>query len=155
MKSSSNSGMTLVELLLVVTVVALLSAFLIPVVKKAIESKENAQCASHLRTAAAAFEMYRSEMGSYPADRTPGVIPPEMADYFSDLNIDDWWSDATELGGRWDWDNGYHYQYSISISTPTKSSDQLTDFDRLIDDGNLLTGRFRKVGVQYHYILVE
>jgi prepilin-type N-terminal cleavage/methylation domain-containing protein len=155
MKQTSNSGMTLVEILLVVTIVALLAAFLIPVVQKAIESRENSLCASHLRTAVAAFEMYRSEMGSYPADKTPSVTPPEMADYFADLRIDDWWSDTTELGGNWDWDNGYNFKYSVSISSPTRSTDQLTDFDRLVDDGNLSTGKFRKVGNQYHYILEE
>lgn len=155
MKRLTNRGMTLVEVLLVVTIIAMLAAFIIPAVNGAIRSRENSQCASHLRTAVAAFTMYRSEMGSYPADKNPGQIPPEMTDYFSQLKITNWWSSVTELGGNWDWDNGYHYSYSVSISAPTKSTAQLTDFDRLVDDGNLTTGNFRKSGTQYHYILEQ
>ena len=150
-----RDGMTLVEVLLVVTIIGILAAFLIPAINHAIRSRENARAASKLRTAVAAFTMYRSEMGSYPADKNPGQIPPEMTDYFAELNIDDWWSSATELGGNWDWDNGYHYKYSVSISAPTKSTDQLTDFDRMIDDGNLSTGFFRKSSTQYHYIIEQ
>lgn len=155
MKRTINSGMTLVEILLVVAIIALLSAFIIPAINMAIRHRENSLCASHLRTAVATFEMYHSEVGNYPADKTPGEIPPEMNDYFSELNIDDWWSRPTELGGSWDWDNGYNFKYSVSISSPTKSSDQLVDFDRMVDDGNLSTGKFRKVGNQYHYILEQ
>lgn len=146
-------GFTLVEMLLVVTIIGMLAAFLIPVVTQSIQNRQNAQAASKLRTAVAAFTLYRSEMGSYPADKNPGQIPPEITDYFTEFHINDWWSSPTELGGGWDWDNGYHYKYSVSISAPTKSIEQLTDFDRLVDDGNLSTGNFRQVGTQYHYII--
>lgn len=155
MQKRTNSGMTLVEILMVVTIIGLLAAFIIPAVTAALRSRENSQAASKLRRAVTVFEMYRSENGSYPADVNPGVIPPEMNDYFTELNMDDWWSSPTELGGNWDWDNGYHFSYSVSISSPTKSADQLTDFDRLIDDGNLATGKFRQSDSQYHYILEQ
>jgi prepilin-type N-terminal cleavage/methylation domain-containing protein len=157
MKRMLNRGMTLVEILLVVTLIGLLAAFLIPAAITAIRHKENAQCASLLRRGVAAFELYRSEMGGYPPDQS---VPSQttvsaMADYFDGLNID-WWGAATPLGGRWDWDIGYHgFAASLSIWNPTKSAAQLTDFDRLIDDGNLATGKFRQVGTQYHYILQE
>jgi type II secretory pathway pseudopilin PulG len=134
-------------------IIAMLASFLFLAVTHAIRSRENAQAASKLRTAVMAFTLYRSELGRYPADKTPGQIPPEMTDYFYEFNIDDWWGSPTELGGGWDWDNGYHFKYSVSISAPTKSSDQMTDFDKLVDDGNLSTGKFRQVGTQYHYII--
>lgn len=155
MELNKKNGMTLVEIALAVTIIALIAAFLIPAFSNAIRSRENARCASRLRTAVAAFEMYRSENGSFPADRTPGVTPPEMTGYFESLNIDDWWGGATDLGGQWDWDNGYNFKYSVSISSPGKSAAQLTDFDRLVDDGNLSSGRFRKVGSQYHFIIEQ
>jgi hypothetical protein len=43
----------------------------------------------------------------------------------------------------------------VSISAPTASTDQMTDFDRLVDDGNLATGNFRRVATQYHYIIEQ
>lgn len=152
MKQDGKYGFTLIEILLAAVVVGLLAALLIPAFSLAIRSRENSQAASKLRTAVAAFEMYRSEMGSYPADRNPAIVPPEMTNYFAELNIDDWWSGTTELGGRWDWDNGYHFKYSVSISNPTKTG-QMAEFDKLIDDGNLSSGKFRKEDAQYHYII--
>lgn len=150
-------GMTLVEILLAVTLIGLLTALLIPAVNLAVRSRENARAASRLRRAVAAFEMCRSEQGGYPPDQiVPGqTAVPVMTPYFNDLNID-WWGDATPLGGRWDWDIGYHgFAASLSLWQPDVSQKQLTEFDRLIDDGDLSTGRFRKVSTQYHYILEE
>jgi type II secretory pathway pseudopilin PulG len=147
--------MTLVEVLMAVAIIGLLAALMVPAYRMAIRHRQNAQTASRLRQAVTVFTLYRSENGRYPADRTPAVIPPEMTDYFAQFDIDDWWTQVTALGGRWDWDNGYNFKYSVSISTPTKPQSQLIEYDRLIDDGDLNTGKFRKVGVQYHYILEE
>jgi prepilin-type N-terminal cleavage/methylation domain-containing protein len=145
-------GMTLVEIVIAVSIIGLLASFIIPAVNLAVRSRQNTECARKLRQAVAAFEMYRSETGIWPADKTPAVIPPEMTDYFAEMNIDEWWTDSTELGGRWDWDNGYNFKYSVSISNPSKTG-QMTEFDKLIDDGNLNSGNFRKVNTQYHYII--
>jgi len=154
MKPSVNkTGMTMVEILLAVGIIALLTGFIIPAVNMAVRNRENAESAYKLRTAIAAFELYASETGSYPEDRTPGVEPPEMEDYYFPYFKIDWWSDDTALGGKWDWDNGYNFKYSVSISAPTKSQTQMTEFDELIDDGDLSSGNFRKVGSQYHYII--
>ena len=103
-----------------------------------------------------AFELYAAETGGYPPDKGPGVIPPEMVDYYFPYFNIDWWTGTTELGGNWDWDNGYDgFNFSVSISSPTRSQSQMQDFDRLIDDGDLTTGNFRQVGTQYHYIIED
>jgi prepilin-type N-terminal cleavage/methylation domain-containing protein len=158
-KPTDRRGFTLVEILLAVTIIGLLAAFLIPAYNSAVRSRENARAASKLRTAVAAFEMYHSETGSWPADKNPGEIPPEMTDYFSSLKIDSWWRRSTELGGKWDWDNGYHFNYSVSIAAPTKSDAQMIEFDRLVEKpgegGDLSTGTFRRDGTQYHYIIAQ
>jgi type II secretory pathway pseudopilin PulG len=156
MKQSANkSGMTIVEILLAVGIIALLTGFIIPAVNMAVRNRENAECSYKLRTAIAAFELYASETGAYPADRTPGVEPPEMENYYFPYFKIDWWSDDTALGGKWDWDNGYNFRLSVSIAAPTKSQDQMEDFDELIDNGDLNSGNFRKVGSQYHYIIEQ
>ena len=147
--------MTLVEIVMVVSIMGLLATFLVPAVAQAMKDRENARAASKLRQAVMAFGLCKSETGSYPPDRTPGVIPPEMVDYFADMGITEWWSKKTEIGGNWDWDNGYHFAYSVSIARPARPVKQLQRFDALVDDGNLATGKFRAVGVQYHYIIEE
>jgi type II secretory pathway pseudopilin PulG len=149
--------MTLVEVMLVVAIIALLAAVMVPAVQRALRGRANGQTAYQLRCAVEAFEMYAGESGSYPPDSYPGVIPPEMADYyFPYFKITEWWPLATELGGAFDWDVGYHgFAASVSISSPTASQQQLQEYDQLIDDGDLDTGRLRLVGNQLHFILEE
>jgi len=154
-KLGNKYGFTLIEALLVVAILGLLVAFIIPAVNLASRSRENALAARKLQTAVEAFELYAAETGGYPPDRTPGVIPPEMTDYYFPYFKIDWWGDSTELGGSWDWDNGYHFNFSVSIAVPTRSQAQMQEFDRLIDDGDLTTGNFRQVGTQYHYIIED
>ena len=150
----SRSGMTMVELMMVVAIIGLLSVILVPISKKAFEYKENSEVAHKLRTAIQAFELYRAEEGGYPPDKNPGITPVGMDEFFGYFDID-WWAETTEVGGKFDWDNGYNFSYSISISAPTKSRSQLEDLDKMIDDGNLSTGNFRAIESQYHYILEE
>lgn len=152
-----RGGMSLVEVLIAVALIGMLSVLLVPAVNLAIRSRENARCASQLRSAVALFELYRSEMGSYPPDQNvPGDLSVSgMEDYFNSAGID-WWGETTDLGGRWDWDLGYHgYTASVSIWKPTASARQLEEFDKLVDDGNLASGQFIQVSTQYHYILEE
>ncbi|MGE4489554.1 MAG: type II secretion system protein [Kiritimatiellales bacterium] len=150
-----KSGMTLVEVIIAVSIIGLMAVMIVPAVQHSVRSRQNSRCASQLRRAIAAFELYRSENGAYPPDQNvPGDLSVSgMNPYFDDLGID-WWAEETELGGRWDWDVGYHsIPASISIWKPTASAKQLLEFDRLVDDNDLATGRFRKIETQYHYIL--
>lgn len=152
----NRSGMTLVELLITVTIIGMLAAFVIPVYNLAMRRRENSLVASHLRSALTAFAMYRSETGAYPPNSSRGTIPPAMAGYFADLKIDQWWTKTTELGGKWDWDNdaGNTFRYRITIADATKT-EQMGDLDKLIDDGNLATGNFRLQNSEYCYTLGE
>lgn len=154
-KPDDRRGFTLVEVMVVVVIIAMIAAILIPAIKHAISSRENAQAASKLRTLVAAFELYRSEMGSYPADVNRAIVPSGMSDYFSSLNID-WFTQATPLGGQWDWGkNVLGVEASISIASPSVSSSQMTDFDRLIDDGSLSSGKFRYNGSEHYYYIIK
>lgn len=156
-RGGNREGMTLVEVLMAVVIIGMLAAILIPAVRFAMQTRRNAEAATMLRTAVQAFEMYRSEQGHWPPDQiVPGqTTVPLMEDHYFPYFGIDWWGDETPLGGRWDWDVDYNFAVSVSIWRPTASQAQLRRFDRMIDDGDLSTGRFRRVGTQYHYILVE
>lgn len=157
MKLDLKYGFTMTELMMVISVLALLVAALaIPSIWRAMERADRCACQSKLNQAIEAFEMYRNDHGDYPPDQ---IVPSQttvsgMSDYFDFLGID-WWGEETDLGGRWDWDKGYHFAYSISIWQPTASLRELRSYDSLIDDGDLSQGVFRAVGGQYHYILEE
>jgi type II secretory pathway pseudopilin PulG len=147
--------MTLVEILISLSIIALMAVFSVPAFMHSMRQRENLEAITQLRTALSAFELYATEKDDYPPDCQPAEIPPEMTAYYFPYFKIDWWSQETPLGGSWDWDNGYHYAYSVSISSPTRSEKQLRDFDAMIDDGDLDTGLFRQRGNQYHFILVE
>jgi len=147
--------MTLAEMMIAVVLIGLLAALLIPAFLAALSSRDNTVCSRKLLSVVQAFELHAAERGFYPAGSAPGVIPPEMADYYFPYFKIDWWVDPTELGGFWAWDAGSPFRVSVSISAPSKSVQQLTDFDRLIDDGDLTSGNFRQVGSRYHYIIEE
>lgn len=149
-------GMTLVEMMITMSIIGLLAGMMVPAIRQSIRQRENLQAAETLRTAVSAFQLYASEKGEYPQDRTPGVTPPEMAAYyFPYFKIDDWWEDKTPLGGYWDWDNGYNYAFSVSIHAPERSLKQLEMFDAMIDDGDLSSGTFRRFNNHFHFILEE
>lgn len=150
-----RQGMTLVEILITVSIVAMLSAVLIPATQSALAHRENVEAAHFLRAAVSAFELYAAEQGAYPADRNPRVTPPEMEGYYFPYYKIDWWAEKTPIGGSWDWDAGYNYAFSVSIHAPERSLKQLENFDRLIDDGDLDTGTFRRRNNHYHYIIEE
>ena len=152
--AKQRSAMTLVELMIVMAIIGLLSGILIPVAKMAIQYRENSLAAHQLRTAIQAFELYRGETGGYPPDQSRGITPPEMVEYFEYFEID-WWGEVTDIGGKWDWDNGNNFAYSVTIADPTRKQKQLKKLDKMIDDGSLSAGKFRSVGSRYHYILEE
>jgi len=153
-----KQGMTLIEILITVSIIGVLAAFIIPAVAKANEHGDNARVASKMRIAINAFELCKGENGSYPPDVNRAVVPPAMSDYFADLGID-WWSDYNELGTKWDWDEGNNFAYAVSFVTDPGVSlpeDQMKDFDALLDDGVLTTGHLRMVTAgRYQYILEE
>ncbi len=155
-KLERRNGFTLIEAMIAASLIVLMVAIIIPAVDLAKRSRENAQAARKLQTAVEAFELYAAETGGYPADVGPGVIPPEMATYYFPYFKISWWENLTELGGNWDWDAGYHgFNFSVSFCAPSRSQEQMEDFDRRVDDGNLNAGNFRKVDSQYHYIIED
>jgi prepilin-type N-terminal cleavage/methylation domain-containing protein len=76
----SRSGFTLSEFLVVVTLVAILSAIMVPnFLESQIRSKVS-RVKSDLRNLATAFEAYRVDHGSYPIHRAYGSSPSVFID---------------------------------------------------------------------------
>ena len=63
---SRRSGATLLELLVVISIIGLLLALIIPAVQQARESSRRLQCRSHLRQIGIAVHNYESVHGMFP-----------------------------------------------------------------------------------------
>jgi len=88
-QTASQRGFTLVELLVVVTIIGVLIALLLPAVQAAREAARQAQCANNLKQLALAAHNFEHQYGRFP----PGylgpipqaVVPPEDVQFTSSL----------------------------------------------------------------------
>ena len=148
--SRSKRGFTLVEIMIVVAIIGLLSALSIPNVFKAGQRTRSIRFAKDIQTASHAFMEYSLETGSYPSDKTPGIMPTDMAPYLTELS----WLEETTIGGKWDWDyDVFGVTAAVSVTDPKWDDDLMTEIDVVLDDGNLSTGEFRKRSGGYMYII--
>jgi type II secretory pathway pseudopilin PulG len=150
--------MSLIEIMIVVTVIGLLATLAIPNFRKARARAQNARFINDLRILTdSVFEQYAIENGDYPSDAAPGVVPTGVAPYLAS-RFD--WADGTPIGGEWNWDrantraekvNGAYA--SLEAVGVSRTSAQMRDIDEQIDDGDLLSGLFRQTAAGYTQIL--
>ena len=92
--SLNRSAFTLVELLVVISIIAMLAALLMPAIQAARESARRAQCTSNQRQVALALITYDSTHNVFPALRSP-LRPAAYKNWSWDKPT----PDATEIAG--------------------------------------------------------
>lgn len=143
-------GFTLVEIMIVVTIIGLLVALGVPVWAKSRRNTQNTAFINDLRVVLHAAQTCLMEKGAWPAEVGASVVPPELAPYVNNAT----WVNINSVGGRWDWDAGQNGNVAaISVASPSVGDAQMMEIDTKIDDGNLTTGQFRKYGSSFTYIL--
>ena len=146
-----RAAFTLVEIMIVVVIIGLLAAMALPAFKRVQQASQNSRFISDLRTFAQGFETYATKNGSWPANAGAGVVPAGMSGEIKDSA---WTVGKNSVGGRWNWDfNNSGFTASISCVNVTVSDAQMTAIDAKIDDGDLSSGNFQKVGTRFMYIL--
>lgn len=144
-------GFTLVEIMIVVTIIGLLATLAIPALTRVRQAAKNNRFVSDLRTFAQAFETYAMENGSWPANAGSGVVPAGMSGAIGAA-----WVAQNSLGGRWNWDRNFLGSIAAIATTSVTSSDaEMARIDAKIDDGDLGAGMFQKVSGRFVYLLEQ
>lgn len=140
-------GFTLVEIMVVVVIIGLLAALALPAFRRAQRSSQNTRVVNDFRIFAQAFEIYNTQNGGWPDGAAPGVVPSVPVSIADTLRTASW-QGKTQLGGLWQWENGLASagDAGICISDYTCTDEQLAELDAKMDDGNLTTGKLKKVG---------
>jgi type II secretory pathway pseudopilin PulG len=134
--------MTLIEVMIVVAILADVMIIAVPGLIRARKTGQNAKFEENLRIAAAAFQMYFVENGSWPATSAPGVVPTGMSLYLKGMEF----SDVTPLGGTLQWEyNPATRRAGISTTITPDDPLRMQAIDTQIDDGILTTGSFQSL----------
>ena len=149
---SRHAGFTLVEIMIVLVIIGLLAAMGIPALMRVKSQSQYTAAANDLRTFTAAFNTFSMEEGMWPAESASGVVPIGMEDRIKSES----WAKTTLGGAHWDWQNAVGgISAGIAMTDGDTSDSQLAEFDALIDDGNITTGRFRRVSDKPTFVIIE
>lgn len=123
----------------------------IPAFQKVRSQGYASRLANDFRIFAGAFEVYALEVGQWPSDGIGNELPPEAEIYFKGTA---WYYPAPNVG-YWDWEaNRLGFVASVGLTEGNGLPDDVfVRVDGMLDDGDLSTGGFRKVGDRYVYIL--
>lgn len=145
-----SRGASLVELMVVVTIISLLMCAAIPTYGR-IQRKARANAlVNDFRVFAGAFQARAHATGAWPDETAAGVVPTGLAE---DELKSQAWLRPTPIGGQFDWENnqihnGIRYRAAVAL-VDTAASPLLADatlyaeVDAALDDGDLATGNFR------------
>ncbi|MCE9613740.1 MAG: prepilin-type N-terminal cleavage/methylation domain-containing protein [Lentisphaerae bacterium] len=146
---SSKSGMTVVEIMIVVTIIGILVVIAIPFVREARRRSQDTAFINSLRVlTGSVFDYSAFEQGDFPPDVPPGVPPPSVTNALPN-RFD--WAGPTDIGGQWDWErapargqlvHGVCYA-GLAVYQPARTTEELQVIDARCDDGDLATGLFR------------
>ncbi|MBX2850409.1 MAG: prepilin-type N-terminal cleavage/methylation domain-containing protein [Phycisphaeraceae bacterium] len=142
-QSCSCKGMALVELMIVVSVLAILAAIVIPRFANSDEVARTASAATSMRAIGEVIKRYQIEHGGWPSDLNRGHKPPELEPYLPTLDFN-----RTPIGGKWDFENWTGRgrttiggtPIAVCISLVAGDTAYFQRIDELIDDGNLASG---------------
>lgn len=96
-------GFTLVELLVVITIIGILIALLLPAVQAAREAARRMQCSNNLKQLGIAIHNFASANNALPPSRQPcfhGTWVQALAPYMEQQNFTDLWNSARAPDGR-------------------------------------------------------
>lgn len=140
MNATGRRGFTLVELIIVVSIIGLLSAIAIPNFVRMQRNARIGRTAAEMRNLSVGFVGYKVAYGQYPPD-SHEALPPGMEEFIKPSI----WTDGAPVGGNYNWEGPDGYPYAgISIFPPDAfPADEQKALDGMLDNGDLGNGKFR------------
>ncbi len=151
-----RNAFTLVEILIVVVILGILAAMVIISVNNPRKDTEQTSFAADGKSFLGAAILYFARTGEFLEDGSSGQLPAGFEDYV-DENA---WTRVTPIGGVWDTefeDNGVTSALGVHFNGegPTQDDAYMEEIDAMVDDGDLATGGFRKLGDQRFYFVIR
>lgn len=148
-----QTGFTLIELMIVIAIVGILASMAMSAYERFILRSKLSEMTAQLGHFSKAFEVWKQVNGRFPNDSH--IVLPDEA---SNIGINEiQWLAPTLLGGTWNWEGPNTHDFAgISIMGHTAPDEHMEIFDAILDDGDLDTGKFRRVKPgRVTYILEE
>jgi type II secretory pathway pseudopilin PulG len=154
----STSGVGLVELMVVVTIISMIMLAAVPTYNQIQRKARASTVVNDFKVFAAAFQAYAHETGSWPVESSVGVVPAGINSTTINTQA---WTRVTPMGGQFDWDfnqvhpggtsPGGRWRAAIAINSSATTNVILDEellrlIDQSLDDGELTTGSFRLGG---------
>lgn len=143
---------SLIELVVVITVVAILAAMVVPKFATARSDSEIAATSEDLQAIANALAMYMAKHGSFPRDVNRMNVVNELTPYFKSDNP---FAKPTPIGGVYDYEGPPNWNPAqISIrknGSNVYTATEALRLDEYMDNGDLSTGRIREHGSRLAY----
>lgn len=156
-RGSRRRAFTLIEILIVVTILGILAAITVPQITVATSEVAQTTFASNIRTYAHSEMRYRLETGLFVSDGGSGTLPAELVDYIDATEFER----GTPIGGVWDFEfneMGILSAFGVHFNGTGETRDDayMNVIDAIVDDGDVTTGTFRRIAAdRYYWVVAE
>ena len=139
----NQKGFTLVEVMIVTSIIALIASIAVPSYQRARKRAQVNALINEMRVTGDAFQLYSAEKGSLPPNSSGfSAVPAGMSAYLPQAST---WTGVSPTGGYWVFWNFapsgvWGFNGIIGVYNPTFDSDQLTQIDSVLDDGDPNSG---------------
>ena len=159
MPRRTESGFTILELMIVVTIIGILAALAIPLFQVIVKKSKLTMLANDLRIHSGAIHQHAMQQGDYPSTfNSAGVIIPGMEGLLATS-----WKEPSPVGGVYTWvytrtgnpaNRGAYIQIVQTGNAPfTVGLAEIVSLDEQIDDGNLASGYMQVAGSRIRYFV--